>query len=78
MPSSFRRELFQSREEYYREGIFVGYRYYLSHPEFVRFPFGFGLSYTSFAYSHLALTLEQGTLLSVAFDLKNSGASLGR
>lgn len=66
----------RSREEYYREGIFVGYRYYLSHPEFVRFPFGFGLSYTSFAYSHLALTLEQDTL-SVAFDLRNSGASSG-
>ena len=32
----------RGREEYYREGIFVGYRYYLSHPEFVRFPFGHG------------------------------------
>jgi beta-glucosidase len=52
----------------YREGLFVGYRYYETAAIPVRFPFGFGLSYTSFAYSDLAANAE-----SVSFTLTNVG-----
>jgi len=73
----FEESFSRGREEYYREGIFVGYRYYLSHPEFVRFPFGHGLSYTSFVYSDLETSVN-GDVLSVSFALKNSGTRSGK
>lgn len=43
----------QYKDAQYREGIYVGYRYYESADLPVRFPFGYGMSYTSFAYSDL-------------------------
>ena len=52
----------------YREGIYVGYRYFETAQKAVRFPFGFGLSYTSFEYNNLNVS-ESG----VAFDVKNTG-----
>ena len=56
----------------YREGLFVGYRYYASARVPVRFPFGFGLSYTRFAYSDLAVSPDR-----VRFTLTNTGDRAG-
>lgn len=60
----------------YRESIFVGYRYFDSAKKAVRFPFGYGLSYTKFEYSNLKLS-SQNILdtdgLTVSFDVKNIG-----
>lgn len=64
----------------YSEGIFVGYRGYDRSTTRPLFPFGFGLSYTSFAYSNLAVTPGNGNLnepISVSFDLKNTGHRQG-
>jgi len=52
----------------YREGLFVGYRYYDSAKVKVKYPFGYGLSYSKFDYSNLVVS-EQG----VQFELKNIG-----
>ena len=46
-------DYFGQKNAEYREGIYVGYRYYLSADVPVRFPFGYGLSYTQFVYSDL-------------------------
>ena len=64
----------------YRESIFVGYRYYDSFHKDVLFPFGFGLSYTTFAYDHLQLDKHHysGGKLQVQMTLKNTGQVTGK
>jgi len=57
----------------YRESLYVGYRYYDSARIPVRFPFGFGLSYTSFEYSDLKLDSK-----GLSFSLKNTGSREGQ
>ncbi len=56
----------------YREGLFVGYRYYETAHVPVTFPFGFGLSYTTFAYSNLSVTPTAAT-----FTITNTGVRDG-
>ena len=63
--------------EYYREGIYVGYRYYDSFEAVRRYPFGFGLSYTKFALNTESVTLENGAV-NVAVRVKNTGAVRGK
>ena len=65
----------------YTEGIFVGYRYYDKKKMEVLFPFGYGLSYTSFSYSNLLLSAENITdmdELSVSVDVTNTGKLPGK
>ncbi len=65
----------------YSEGIYVGYRYYDTKLLDVKYPFGFGLSYTSFEYSNLRLSnsrLKDGDVLKVTVDVTNVGARSGK
>lgn len=65
----------------YREGIFVGYRYYDKKKMDVLFPFGYGLSYTTFAYSNLTVDKEQmkdTDPLRVTVDVTNTGNVAGK
>lgn len=78
-PTSFRYP--DSKEDVqYRESIFIGYRYYDKVEGNVRFPFGFGLSYTSFEYSDIKLkkkNLTKGEGAKVTFTIKNTGDVAG-
>ena len=68
----------------YTEDIYVGYRYYDLHPEVVKYPFGYGLSYTQFAYKSLTLnknTLDlskDGDKIMVTVTVKNVGDVAGK
>lgn len=65
----------------YREGIFVGYRYYDKKDLAVLFPFGHGLSYTSFAYSDLRLdreSMKDTDTLHVSLKVRNVGDRAGK
>jgi len=65
----------------YREGIFVGYRYYDKKKVEPLFPFGFGLSYTSFAYSELSIAKKQirdNEALEVRLKVSNTGDRAGK
>lgn len=65
----------------YREGVFVGYRYYDTKKMPVRYPFGFGLSYTTFEYSDLKLDKKEMAdtdILTVSVKVKNTGDRAGK
>ncbi len=65
-------------EVQYKEGIFVGYRGYEKAGTKPLFPFGFGLSYTTFRFSNLKVTPgSAGTLAIVDFDVTNTGQRAG-
>lgn len=64
----------------YREGLYVGYRYYDTVEKDVLFPFGFGLSYTQFKYSALKIskrTINHGDEVDVSFTVANIGNVAG-
>lgn len=61
----------------HRESVYIGYRYYDKAKKDVLFPFGFGLSYTTFEYSDLKLSadaIKDSDTLTVSFKIKNTGA----
>jgi len=65
----------------YREGVFVGYRYYDKKNMEVLFPFGYGLSYTTFEYSNLRLSASEITdqeVLTATVTVKNTGERAGK
>ena len=65
----------------YQEGVFVGYRYYTSRKMNTAFPFGYGLSYTTFEYSNLRVDKKEMTdqeMLQVSVNVKNTGKRSGK
>ncbi len=65
----------------YREGIFVGYRYYEKKQLEPLFPFGFGLSYTSFVYTGIETSsdeIDERETLTVSVTVKNTGLVAGK
>ena len=59
----------------YREGLYIGYRYFTTAEKAVRFPFGYGMSYTTFAYSDMAAD-EQGVSLTVTNTGRVAGTEI--
>ncbi|WP_416333836.1 glycoside hydrolase family 3 C-terminal domain-containing protein [Bacillus mobilis] len=65
----------------YKEGVFVGYRYYDKKKIEPLFPFGFGLSYTNFEYSNLSIDkkeINDTDTVSVRVNVKNTGSIAGK
>lgn len=65
----------------YREGIFVGYRYYDTKHMDVRYPFGHGFSYTTFEYSNLRISspeMSDTDSITVSVDIRNTGNLAGK
>ena len=61
----------------YEEDIYVGYRYFDSFDKPVAYPFGFGLSYTSFDYGNMRVSEKNG-IFTIKVDVKNTGDYAGR
>ncbi|MGA9245113.1 MAG: glycoside hydrolase family 3 C-terminal domain-containing protein [Silvibacterium sp.] len=64
----------------YAEGVFLGYRYYTTMNKQPLFPFGFGMSYTTFAFSNLKVSPETASAdgpITVTFDVENTGSRAG-
>jgi len=68
------------RETRYGEGVFVGYRYYDKRKLVPLFPFGHGLSYTTFEYKNLRVpaSAASGAPFEVSVDIRNSGGRMGQ
>ncbi|MDY8023265.1 glycoside hydrolase family 3 C-terminal domain-containing protein [Paenibacillus polymyxa] len=68
-------------EVHYKEGIFVGYRHYDTRDVKPLFPFGYGLSYTTFEYSQLQVDqrrIKDHEMLNVSVSVKNTGPIAGK
>jgi len=61
----------------YTEGVFVGYKYYDSHKINPLFPFGYGLSYTSFTYSHMKVRKTGANTAEASVSIQNTGKVAG-
>ena len=71
----------ENGEVHYGEGLFVGYRYYDKKGIAPLFPFGYGLSYTTFAYRNLVVDAGEGKLgaaIAVSVDVENTGSRAGQ
>lgn len=62
----------------YKEGLFVGYRYYDEHTDEIWYPFGHGLSYTTFEYSDLRIVSSDSLSCEVSFNVTNTGKMAGK
>ena len=62
----------KERTAEYREGLYIGYRYYDTAGKPVRYPFGYGLSYTTFEYSNISSSVN-----AVSFTVTNTGSMDG-
>ena len=69
-------EFGKTSQEIYRESIFMGYRYYQTAGVPVRYPFGYGLSYTSFSYYNMAVRQSAGKTV-VSCEIENTGDRAG-
>jgi beta-glucosidase len=69
-----------TKEVFYGEGIFVGYRYFDKKEVEPLFPFGFGLSYTTFEYSGIEVSksVKAGETVKILVNVKNTGARPGK
>jgi len=77
--SSFSRMAGRKAEVVYEEDIYVGYRYYNTFGKEVAYEFGYGLSYTRFAYSNLKLSTDEfEDSIRVSVDVENAGSVAGR
>lgn len=71
----------EAQKVHYGEGLFVGYRYYEKRKMKVLFPFGYGLSYTTFEYRNLRLSkteMSKGEELDITVNIQNSGIRAGK
>ena len=66
----------KTKNEVYKESVFVGYRYYQKTKKTVAFPFGFGLSYTTFDYTNMSVE-ESGGEITVTATVTNTGNRFG-
>ena len=66
----------KTKIEVYKESVFVGYRYYQKAKSRVAFPFGFGLSYTTFGYSDIKIE-ENDDGITVSATITNTGSRFG-
>ncbi|MDD6033107.1 MAG: glycoside hydrolase family 3 C-terminal domain-containing protein [Oscillospiraceae bacterium] len=66
----------QTTQEIYKESVYVGYRFYLTAGKQVRYPFGYGLSYTAFEWENMRLTQTEEAI-SVTCDVTNTGSCPG-
>ena len=65
-------------EVFYKEDIFVGYRGFEKNKTKPLFPFGFGLSYTTFAYSNVKITSAGNNVFTMSADITNTGSCEGK
>jgi beta-glucosidase len=66
-----------SKKVVYSEGVFIGYRHFDKSATKPLFPFGYGLSYTTFAYKNLSISSPSPDQVGVTFDVTNNGARAG-
>ena len=72
----FGNEYANTPQDVFKESIYVGYRYYLTANTGARFPFGYGLSYTTFEYSNFKVEQKEKEII-VKVDVTNTGSMKG-
>jgi len=72
-PPAFDNYLNRDKTAEYKEGVFVGYRYHDKYETGIMFPFGFGLSYTTFEYSGMKIEKVSENQIAIHFNVKNTG-----